>query len=332
MLIDIGLPLPQRTLLVDQEDFDVSLPRYESYEPAPEELEAAAAYIDELRSGSVDLAQPRDLGMSWKRMRNFARLTWRATRKKSPGDHNAHPRTFALDYLRQRARLSLINRIADAEPRHERAIFYPWHFAADSNVTVRGEPYRNQLLLLEHLAGSLPYGYNLWLKPHPACAGELPLSRLMMLQRSLGNLRLIHPSVPAQEILRRVDAVVTVSSTAGFEALVLGIPVITLGKSYYRGHGLTYDIGDLSELPFVLARALSDQPPERAELERLIAYYIHVSRDLSIIGEDPSPENAGRYVDALIEEFELSAAPPSAGRVARIGKGVRHLAGRTEDR
>lgn len=44
-------------------------------------------------------------------------------------------------------------------------------------------------------------------------------------------------------LLERVDALWTMTSLAGFEALIRGVPVTTLGAPFYAGWGLTRDIG-----------------------------------------------------------------------------------------
>ena len=44
-------------------------------------------------------------------------------------------------------------------------------------------------------------------------------------------------------LLSHVDEVWTITSTLGFEALLRGIPVTTLGAPFYAGWGLTRDLG-----------------------------------------------------------------------------------------
>ena len=44
-------------------------------------------------------------------------------------------------------------------------------------------------------------------------------------------------------LLAHVDEVWTITSTLGFEALLRGVPVTTLGAPFYAGWGLTRDLG-----------------------------------------------------------------------------------------
>ncbi|KAJ55299.1 capsular biosynthesis protein [Actibacterium mucosum KCTC 23349] len=54
---------------------------------------------------------------------------------------------------------------------------------------------------------------------------------------------LVLTDVPADAALAAADAVWTLTSLMGFEALVRGLPVTTLGAPFYAGWGLTRDLG-----------------------------------------------------------------------------------------
>jgi hypothetical protein len=313
MIISISFFLANKIVLVDQEDFDAGLPPFESFVPSDEDASFARGYIDGVRNGSVAFGGGRDLRVTPARLRNLVRLAARAAKPSEPGDQNARPLTFIRDFAVQRFRTTAHRAVSMRDlPESARAVFYPFHHNNDSHLTIRGDGWRNQLATVEHLANSLPYGWEVWVKPHPHSPGDLAVSRLLTLARRLPNLRLIDWQVPARAILDRVQTVVTVNSTAGFEALVLGIPVVTLGKSHYRGRGLTYDVGDPAELPALLRTAIHGAPPDADRVERLVAYYKHTGRDLALIGLDASEANAERYAKALVDEFNLARTAASA--------------------
>ena len=73
-----------------------------------------------------------------------------------------------------------------------------------------------------------------------------------------------HASAPA--LMDRVDALWTITSTMGFEALLRGLPVTTLGAPFYAGWGLTRDLGP------VPARRGIEVDPARLIHAVLIAY------------------------------------------------------------
>lgn len=311
MLIGYPLPLPDRLVFVDQEELEEGLPPYDDYRPTADEQAYAGRLIERVASSELQFAEPRDLSLTLGRVANFTRLARRQLRKREPGSANVHLATFARDYALQRARLVLLSRTATAAPRGERLIFYPLHGAGDSQITIRGDAYRDQLALVELLAASLPFGYRLLVKPHPIFAGEVEVRRLRRVLRRRPNVELVSAGVHAHELLRRVAAVVCVNSTTGFEALMFGLPVVTLGKSMYRGRGLTFDVVDPAELPAALAAAVRSSGPDRGAVERLLAYLYSVSDPVTPMYRDLGDENARRFAETLAHRL-LGISPGSA--------------------
>ncbi|MFN4297802.1 MAG: capsular polysaccharide biosynthesis protein [Brevundimonas sp.] len=129
-------------------------------------------------------------------------------------------------------------------------------------------------------------GAQLIVKRHPAVAagrkqGCIPADRL-------GDATLIDTDVRPADLLAHVDAVYTVTSGLGWEALLRGLPVRCFGAPFYSGWGLTTDAVDtgrrglLREIESIAAAALIryaryvDPVTDRAcdaeqALERLIA-------------------------------------------------------------
>jgi hypothetical protein len=306
LLIGFPIPLPGRLVFVDQEELDEGMPPWEGFEPSPEQLEYARQLVEQVTSSELQFSEPRDLTLNLGRVRNFGRLLLREVRRSEPGAANAHTFTFARDFALQRARLVVLRRLARRRAAAGRTIFYPLHGSGDSQITIRGDAFRDQLALVDLLASMLPYGYRLLVKPHPIYAGEVPLARLLALRRRRPALEILDASVHAHELLRSVSAVVCVNSTTGFEALMFGVPVVTLGKSLYRGRGLTYDVGDLADLGGALARAVRGPAPDSAGVERLLAYLYAASDDITPIYRDAGDENARRFAETLVRRLAES--------------------------
>jgi hypothetical protein len=309
MLISIIVPTGQ-VVFVDQEDYDVGLsPAWTDFDPTAAELDDARSYLAQVRSGSVPFGAMRDLSVSVRRIARFGRLVARSVRPREAGDRNLHPLFFARDFTQQRLRVAQMAHATEKNP-HGRGVIYPLHASFDSQLTIRGEPFRNQVALSELIAESLPFGYDLWLKPHPYAA-DIPFRRLAEVQRRLSNVRLIHPSVPLRTLLDRASALVTVNSTAGFEALIARVPVVTLGISHYRGRGLTTDVVSPYELPAALRNATHSEAPTIDEIARLVAWFRRIGYDMPYMGADLSPANARRFADALIDRFEIRTLNPA---------------------
>lgn len=309
MAVAFPMPLSNRLLFVDQMDPSGNLPPFDSFDPSEELKAEARLRVERLVNGTVAFARPRDLSLGRRRVANFIRLAYRQVAGTGPA-RQAHLGTFTRDYAYQRAQLALLDRFASREPPSERSVFYPIHVIHDAQMSIRGAPYLDQRWLIAYIAHNLPFGYHLLVKPHPVAPGQLSVTELLRIQRRLGNLRILHPSLSARDVLAHTSAMVTVNSTTGLEALMYGVPVVTLGASIYRNRGLTYDVRDPAELPDAVAAALAGPPPDREGVLRLVAYCLAYSHEVTPSNADPSRSNAFRFAEALLKEFGLATEQP----------------------
>ncbi len=110
----------------------------------------------------------------------------------------------------------------------------------DASVIHAGGEVRTNLGLLQRARADNPEALILW-KPHPDVEaglrkGSVPESDVAY----LADVSL--PGVSAAAAIDAADAVWTISSTLGFEALLRGKPVTCLGMPFYAGRGLTIDL------------------------------------------------------------------------------------------
>ncbi len=82
-------------------------------------------------------------------------------------------------------------------------------------------------------------------KPHPDVEAGLRSGVLPDAAQGLADH--IARTTSAEALLAISDRVVTMTSAMGFEALIRGIPVTTLGAPFYAGWGLTSDLGPLPD-------------------------------------------------------------------------------------
>lgn len=96
-----------------------------------------------------------------------------------------------------------------------------------------------------------------------------------------------HPN--SYKLLERANGCVTIRSTAGLEALMLGKPAILAGPSYYGRKGFTYD-ADSRDHYHELLTSTPDIPPldkEQTRLVRLLAHYHFIRRQIPFEIYDP---------------------------------------------
>jgi hypothetical protein len=292
-------PLRGRLLVLDNPLNRFRREDFAATEPTDDERLYAHAFLDDLRASRVQFATPRDLSFGLVRVARFARLLADAYVKRPPGSSSLHPWYFARAYARQRAMKSLLRpfyRGIGDRP----FVFFPIHAGFDAQISIRAPQWENQLALVEHIASSVPYGYELAVKEHPFEVGALPAARLARLLRRHPEIRMLEPSIHAHAVLRRCDAVATVNSTTGYEALFKR-PVVTLGHGPYRGLGLTEDVDSPFETPQRLMRALAAPGPGEEDVERLVAFLLRNSRPGVSLAYDVGAENVERHADILAE-------------------------------
>jgi hypothetical protein len=114
------------------------------------------------------------------------------------------------------------------------------------------------LKLARHISYSLPIDRWLYIKEHPSMlSGIRPLGFYRELQ-ALPRVRLISQRVSSYELIPKAEAVLTVTGTAGWEALMHRKSVVLFGHAFYEEfqEGVT-KVDSIETLPMIL-RGLRD--------------------------------------------------------------------------
>ena len=138
---------------------------------------------------------------------------------------------------------------------NEKYFFFPLHYHCESILTFRNAQFWRQEWIVEYVARLLPDGYKLYVKPHPEWKMSFPYTALKEISK-FSNIVLIDPDEHSHKLIENSSAVVVISSTAGFEAILYRKPVVCLGKVFYRGLGMTVDVDNLWDLSDALNKAL----------------------------------------------------------------------------
>ena len=118
----------------------------------------------------------------------------------------------------------------------------------DSQILVRAPEYRDILSLIALVAGMMPIGYNLVVREHPAYPGSLDHSRFARLRRLYPHVKLASPDIPLLDVVAKARGVLIINNTVFVDAILAGKPVLSLANGYFRGAGLTREIGRLADL------------------------------------------------------------------------------------
>lgn len=119
-------------------------------------------------------------------------------------------------------------------------ILVPGQVEDDASVLQGADGIRTNLALLERVRGENPDAILIY-KPHPDVeaglrAGAVPAADILRLADVVAK------GASAAALIMASDAVWTLTSTLGFEALLRGRPVTCLGSPFYAGWGLTRDL------------------------------------------------------------------------------------------
>lgn len=126
-----------------------------------------------------------------------------------------------------------------------RRILVPGQVEDDASILKGAGEIRTNLALLRAVRAENPDAVILY-KPHPDVeAGLRPGAIPEGEARACADAVLRGADMAA--LLEQVDEVWTITSLAGFEALLRGLPVTTLGAPFYAGWGLTRDLGPVPQ-------------------------------------------------------------------------------------
>ncbi len=139
--------------------------------------------------------------------------------------------------------------ISESEFQKSDYVFFPLHTEPEVSLLVYSKPYLNQIEVLRNIAYSLPAGMILLVKEHPAARGKRPLSYYKKI-KEIFNVRFADPTLDARPFIVNSRLVATIASSVGFEAVLLGKPVLTFGQTPYEilPSSMVRRVKDINEL------------------------------------------------------------------------------------
>ncbi len=165
-------------------------------------------------------------------------------------EHLLNQADFSADLLARAARLrqslvqlkmskyNLAESSLPALPQDRTIVLVPGQVESDASITRSARGIRTNRELLQAARHQHPDAFLLY-KPHPDVVSGARHGGISAAERSLFDLDVTGVSIT--ELLEHVHTVHTISSLTGFEALLRGLDVYTLGGPFYAGWGLTQD-------------------------------------------------------------------------------------------
>lgn len=187
-------------------------------------------------------------------------------------------------------------------------ILVPGQVEDDASIRTGTDAVQTNRALLEAVRAAHPDAHILY-KPHPDVEAGLRVG-----ETDAGDLAdVVLSKTDPIAVLRHVDEVWTMTSLLGFEALLRGIPVTTVGAPFYAGWGLTRDLGDVPprrraepSLEGLVHAALIDYPRYR-DPKTGLPCPVEVIVERLAEGDVPRPGPANRLLSKLQGIFASQA-------------------------
>lgn len=116
-------------------------------------------------------------------------------------------------------------------------IFFPLSVTPEASTCVVAPEFADQLVLVGALARSLPAGWRLAVKDHlPMCGRRTRSFYQQILQYQ--NTILVDPTIRSTDLIRKARLTTVIAGTSGWEAMMMGCPVLAFGDVWYLATGL----------------------------------------------------------------------------------------------
>jgi hypothetical protein len=277
-------------------------------ELGPVEREEVEAFIAEFTARGTPIRPHRNPKVTARTLRDFARHI--AVRLVYDRDNEyLRPSRFVANYVTEKSRaLAARSLYSELEPGRP-FVYFPLHVTDDFKIKRLIPHCSDQAYLIEQLSDALPQGHDLVLKEHPVSIGRNPASMLRRLV-ARENVRLVDPYTSSHDLIERSAAVAVIGSTVGLEALLHGKPVLTLGRPFYAGYGVTVDVESFREIREKLARTLRFAP-DRERILRFLGAAMRATEAGAPAGVDLSDANADLLAASLDAAAHRHATEPA---------------------
>ena len=150
---------------------------------------------------------------------------------------------------------------------------YPMHYHPESSTSVLAPTYTDEFNNILNISNNLPFGTYLYVKDHASAVGVQNVEFYKKVSL-LPAVKLVHYNQNIKKIIMSSKGVITVNSTAGYEALILNKPVVLLGRVFYERFYNVHKANGFSDIYNIVdAISLNDIHSSEEIAKDIIAYY-----------------------------------------------------------
>lgn len=196
-------------------------------------------------------------------------------------------------------------------------LYFPMHKETDLPLNYQAAAWCDQRNTVRLLAAMLPSGYRLLVREHRFNYGLRPTAYYRELAR-LPNVILIDAFDSQFKYIQGADLVVTENGSAGWEGLMLGRRVLTLGTTFYEGAGLARNVRSPEDLGPVILDMLSKPAVEdQVAYDHNLGAMIDAERETIFpINWDDVDANFSRFTASLTSVFNRNVGDVPAPKAA----------------
>ena len=219
-----------------------------------------------------------------------------------------NPIKFSLSRVarncKRKMKLKFINKYYSKIESSDSYFLYPLHFHPEASTSVLAKEYTDELNVIENISKNLPFGKLLYVKDHMSAAGYSTMAFYKKVS-SLPNVKLLHYSENTKELIQGSEAVITLTSTVGYEALLLHKKVFLFGEVFYSRHPNCQKIAGWSDLFGLLNNTEIDIDTAVINSNFLHAYFMNTIEGELLYSDPPNTKMTASFVDYILNTFPL---------------------------
>ncbi len=192
-----------------------------------------------------------------------------------------------------------INKLYSNEVKFEpnsKYYLYPLHYHPESSTSLLAKHY-DEIEVIRNIAFSLRENEFLIVKDHISASGFESYDYYRKIA-NLPNVIFTRPEVNVKSLLLKCNAIVTLTSTVGYEGVLLNIPVLLFGEVFYEDHPLVKKVDSYKDIRKLLDSLETENKDYSDYNVKFVAAYNNACFDFSF---DLRDKDTSKGIDGLVD-------------------------------
>lgn len=166
-------------------------------------------------------------------------------------------------------------------------VFVPLHFQPELTTSPQGGEFVDQEHVVRLMASTVPAGWRVVVKEHfqtfmADYQGHIARSREFYSRlAAIANVQLVPADDESLPLIDGARALVTVSGTTGWEAVLRGVPALVFGVPWYRGCEGVSDVRTVDDVRAALASVIAGVRPDPARVDLFVEALESVDHEIA---------------------------------------------------